>query len=324
MYRYRRARNLRANIRKLNEELVSKIPDSYIDEEIGDVVLPDGRRVLLSKIGDDTFYLIWQKGKKPGVDIQFTDLDQVVKNLGVKTSTYNREMRRARNVRANNYIYNIFDEGSSTGNDPWYPTDQIIDAKSPEQALDKLEDDVLNQMLDAGYDSGDKAEIVVWKDNYLVGTRVIQARRSSRKVKASGPVEWTGDEYVRLDKDGLLNACEKVAEYPIFQDSYGSGTALYDKISYPTYISLADDLGVDWTNFVTEWEVPVDEDGEPLTALKGKVRAGSYPELDEAATQIAEDVAREINSMASSIESEMPYKTQYILEEVIKDLEQRV
>jgi len=54
------------------------------------------------------------------------------------------------------------------------------------------------------------------------------------------------------------------------------------------------------------------------------VKAGGYPELDVEATRIADQVAGIINEAASKIKSEMPYKAKYILEEVIKDLEEMV
>lgn len=52
--------------------------------------------------------------------------------------------------------------------------------------------------------------------------------------------------------------------------------------------------------------------------------ASEYPELDAEAARIADEVARMINEVVPTIESEMPYKAQYILEELIKNLESRV
>ena len=49
-----------------------------------------------------------------------------------------------------------------------------------------------------------------------------------------------------------------------------------------------------------------------------------YPELDEIATNIVLITVSEINNMTRNIESEMPYKAQYVLEEVIKKLEELV
>ncbi len=53
-------------------------------------------------------------------------------------------------------------------------------------------------------------------------------------------------------------------------------------------------------------------------------RIAAYPELDTEAARIADEVAGMINEVAPTIKSEMPYKAQYILEEVIKDLQERV
>jgi hypothetical protein len=50
----------------------------------------------------------------------------------------------------------------------------------------------------------------------------------------------------------------------------------------------------------------------------------TYPELDEIATNIVLITVSEINNMTRNIESEMPYKAQYVLEEVIKKLEELV
>jgi hypothetical protein len=49
-----------------------------------------------------------------------------------------------------------------------------------------------------------------------------------------------------------------------------------------------------------------------------------YPELDEIATSIALITVSEINNQTKDVKSEMPYKAQYVLEEVIKKLEELV
>jgi hypothetical protein len=50
-----------------------------------------------------------------------------------------------------------------------------------------------------------------------------------------------------------------------------------------------------------------------------------YPKLDEQAKRIAQDTLKAINHAASTTEDEgMPYKAQYVLEEVIKILKERV
>jgi len=49
-----------------------------------------------------------------------------------------------------------------------------------------------------------------------------------------------------------------------------------------------------------------------------------YPELKVHADRIANEACRLINEAARSTNSEMPYKSQWILETVIADLERRV
>ena len=49
-----------------------------------------------------------------------------------------------------------------------------------------------------------------------------------------------------------------------------------------------------------------------------------YPELMKAAKEISYETIRKINKVAPTIKSEMPYKAQFILEEVIKNLEENV
>ncbi len=49
-----------------------------------------------------------------------------------------------------------------------------------------------------------------------------------------------------------------------------------------------------------------------------------FPELDALVSKLASEVAAKINSLTKKIESKMPYKAQYVLEELIKDLKERV
>ena len=50
-----------------------------------------------------------------------------------------------------------------------------------------------------------------------------------------------------------------------------------------------------------------------------------YPEFNELIAKIVNAVAEKINAEAPKIKSQdMPYKCQYVLEEVIKDLQSRV
>jgi hypothetical protein len=49
-----------------------------------------------------------------------------------------------------------------------------------------------------------------------------------------------------------------------------------------------------------------------------------YPELDEIAKEIACDTLTKCNAKTRDVKSEMPYKAQYVLEELIKHLENAV
>lgn len=65
-----------------------------------------------------------------------------------------------------------------------------------------------------------------------------------------------------------------------------------------------------------------------LVANKIKVRiaesAERYPEFNDLVKEIANDVCAKINILAPQIKSDMPYKNQFTLEEVIKVLQERV
>ncbi len=49
-----------------------------------------------------------------------------------------------------------------------------------------------------------------------------------------------------------------------------------------------------------------------------------YPELYKIAQTIADNTCREINKQTKNVESKMPYKAQWVLEETIKILQERV
>lgn len=61
------------------------------------------------------------------------------------------------------------------------------------------------------------------------------------------------------------------------------------------------------------------EDVNSIISDKGK-----YPELDKLVARLAEEFAEKINKETKNIKSKMPYKAQYVLEEIIKDLKERV
>ncbi|HEY4755786.1 MAG TPA: hypothetical protein VIH28_07015 [Ignavibacteriaceae bacterium] len=49
-----------------------------------------------------------------------------------------------------------------------------------------------------------------------------------------------------------------------------------------------------------------------------------YPEFKEVVAKIASQVCKEIKKEAKNVDSEMPYKEQFILEELIQNLQDRV
>lgn len=49
-----------------------------------------------------------------------------------------------------------------------------------------------------------------------------------------------------------------------------------------------------------------------------------YPEFENAVNKIGADVFAMIAKEAGKIESDMPYKFQFLLEEVVKDLQNRI
>jgi hypothetical protein len=55
-----------------------------------------------------------------------------------------------------------------------------------------------------------------------------------------------------------------------------------------------------------------------------KIKRHPYPELTKVAREMAVQIARDINKIAPTIESKMPYREQFILEELIHQLEWRV
>jgi hypothetical protein len=49
-----------------------------------------------------------------------------------------------------------------------------------------------------------------------------------------------------------------------------------------------------------------------------------YPELRKIADKIADDTSERINKEVKDVKSKMPYKAQWVLEEVVRDLENRI
>jgi hypothetical protein len=55
-----------------------------------------------------------------------------------------------------------------------------------------------------------------------------------------------------------------------------------------------------------------------------KKEDSNFPELDKVSLELAHVVSKEINKRVKNVKSEMPYKAQYVLEELIKHLEEMV
>jgi len=59
-------------------------------------------------------------------------------------------------------------------------------------------------------------------------------------------------------------------------------------------------------------------------AKGGSVNPEKYPELRKIADKIADETAEKINKEVKDVNSKMPYKAQWVLEEVVRDLEERI
>jgi hypothetical protein len=77
---------------------------------------------------------------------------------------------------------------------------------------------------------------------------------------------------------------------------------------------------------IMKFENYTEEERDNGLDSKGKPISGAdrYPELAYVARQISKDVIAKINTEADKVESKMPYKSQFILEELIKILEELV
>lgn len=95
------------------------------------------------------------------------------------------------------------------------------------------------------------------------------------------------------------------------------------------YADVRDEAGKTVYEIRSEDESPDEDefDGD-MEESQGMVEADpvgtKYPELHEIAETLADHICMKINDAAEGVESAMPYKAQYILEEVIKILEERV
>ena len=58
--------------------------------------------------------------------------------------------------------------------------------------------------------------------------------------------------------------------------------------------------------------------------MSTEVAIPKYPELDTIADRMCDEVCEQINAAVADVKSEMPYRAQYVLEELIRRLEKCV
>lgn len=73
-------------IPELTAQLASEIPGARVDASVGDVVLPGGKRILLSRMGGETYYVVWEEGKKPSVDLKFSSVADIAEKFGAAST----------------------------------------------------------------------------------------------------------------------------------------------------------------------------------------------------------------------------------------------
>ena len=61
-----------------------------------------------------------------------------------------------------------------------------------------------------------------------------------------------------------------------------------------------------------------------LSGYHSEVISKNYPELRVIVDKLADSVTKQINEAIKHVKSEMPYKSQWVLEELIKELQDRV
>lgn len=61
-----------------------------------------------------------------------------------------------------------------------------------------------------------------------------------------------------------------------------------------------------------------------LSILNEQKAIRKYPELDKLVKQLADKFIKEINNSVKDVKSEMPYKAQYVLEEIVRKLEKLI
>jgi hypothetical protein len=181
-----------------------------------------------------------------------------------------------------------------------------------------------------------EGEIILPKDidynmmDYLSRTnkKLLVTLKNGENVKSS-----VGKFYNNLIFHGKLPSNIEYSPYSIQKQQF-------EKVQILDSDEMAKGGGVD----INDWDMPVirtqfedeefeyakgGETGEPhRTKMKNMMKDGGnvekYPELRKIADRIAEKTAVMINTEIQKVSSKMPYKAQWVLEEVIRDLESRV
>jgi hypothetical protein len=95
-----------------------------------------------------------------------------------------------------------------------------------------------------------------------------------------------------------------------------------DEYSPDVYVAFDDDQDEGEEQSVSHLTL---DDIEPVVMEDEPTPSGKkYPELHEVAARLADEICAKINAEAKRVESAMPYKAQFILEEMIVILQDRV
>ncbi|WP_299011326.1 hypothetical protein [uncultured Shewanella sp.] len=117
-------------------------------------------------------------------------------------------------------------------------TDEVLNDN--QKYLELVADEIaFNHELNEG-------EVSIFSDNSCIIRIEDTIKVSSNFNTALDVVEFYNDEYVIIDSTELVSDCEEI----VFQDSYGSGVALYNNESCENYIVLAEKAGLDFTKYI--------------------------------------------------------------------------
>lgn len=132
---------------------------------------------------------------------------------------------------------------------------------------------------------------------------------------------WESNMIPSKDKNSMFSNPIPVSRVMFEEETYeyAKGGSLFGGSHYNTGRSWHLDRAR--YNQNEEWEKPMNK-RKSSYAHGGAME--TYPELDNLASKIADDTADAINKSVKGVKSSMPYKAQYVLEEVVKDLKSRI